>query len=529
MRMYWISWTVVWFVFSADEEARCEIPRGHFTNPIKLGPNVNSGAGVAAPNESADGLTLYFNSNRGGGWGSYDIYQATRATVNDAFGDVMNLGPDLNSPANDGKSIISFDGLTLYFRSNRSRGVGSADIWQATRATMNDTFGDVINLGAINSAFDDRPGHISRDDLTLYFHSNRRGGAGGFDIYMATRENLSDPFGDVTNLAGGINASTGESSPSVSSDGLVMFFSDRPRAPVRRGGDGGADLWVAERESTDQPFGDVVNVDNFSLNSDVNSRFSEWNPSISRDWPALGSRLYFQSNRPGIYQATWVPEPMLQAGDANQNLSFDQLDLVQVQVAAKYLTEEAATWGEGDWDGAPGGSPGNPPAGDGLFNQFDIIAANVAGLYLQGPYAAVKTGGATGDGLTSLVYDVGTGELSVDAPAGMELSSINVTSTGGSFLGGKPAVLNGAFDNFASDNIFKATFGGSFGSISFGNILPAGIAEIALAADLSAVGSLAGGGDLGNVDLVYVPEPASALMLVLGLVMGLSYLRKLKR
>ncbi len=62
----------------------------------------------------------------------------------------------------------------------------------------------------------------------------------------------------------------------------------------------------------------------------------------------------------------------LLAGDADQDLDFDQLDLVQVQVAAKYLTALAATWGEGDWNGAPGGSPGNPPAGDGLFNQFDF-------------------------------------------------------------------------------------------------------------------------------------------------------------
>ena len=210
------------------------------------------------------------------------------------------------------------------------------------------------------------------------------------------------------------------------------------------------------------------------------------------------------------------PTP-LQAGDADQDLDFDQLDLVQVQVAAKYLSGQAATWGEGDWDAAPGGSLGNPPVGDGLFNQFDIIAANLAGVYLQGPYAAIQTGAVEEDGQTSLVYDAGTGELLVDAPSGKELTSINVTSAGGKFIGTKPAVLDGAFDNFAADNVFKATFGGSFGSISFGNVLPIAIAESDLAADLSAVGSLAGGGDLGDVDLVYVPEPTCALLLITGL------------
>lgn len=88
-----------------------------------------------------------------------------------------------------------------------------------------------------------------------------------------------------------------------------------------------------------------------------------------------------------------VALPLLQAGDADQDLDFNQLDLVQVQIAAKYLTGQAATWGEGDWNGAPGGSPGNPHLGDGLFNQLDIVAAQQAGLYLRGAYA----GGAEGE------------------------------------------------------------------------------------------------------------------------------------
>ena len=218
----------------------------------------------------------------------------------------------------------------------------------------------------------------------------------------------------------------------------------------------------------------------------------------------------------------------LLAGDANMDLEFNQLDLVQVQIAAKYLTGQAATWGEGDWNGAPGGEPGSPPAGNGFFDQLDIIGALGAGTYLTGPYAAVAKGGTTGDDQTSLVYDAGTGELSVDPPAGKDLTSINITSAGSKFVGDKPAVLDGAFDNFGADNIFKATFGGSFGSITFGNALAAGIGEDELAADLSAVGSLAGGGDLGAVDLVYVPEPTSLVLTVFG-VMLLGVARRARR
>ena len=208
--------------------------------------------------------------------------------------------------------------------------------------------------------------------------------------------------------------------------------------------------------------------------------------------------------------------PDLRPGDADQDLDFDQLDLVQVQVAAKYLTGQAATWGEGDWNGEPIGKPGNPTAGDGLFNQFDIIAAQQAAAYLQGPYSAIQTGGSVENDQTSLVYNAGTGELAVNVPSRLELTSLNVTSASGKFIGTEPAVLDGAFDNFAADNVFKTTFGGSFGSISFGNILPVDISEAELASDLSAVGSLAGGGDLGDVALVYIPEPATATLFLCG-------------
>jgi hypothetical protein len=84
-------------------------------------------------------------------------------------------------------------------------------------------------------------------------------------------------------------------------------------------------------------------------------------------------------------------------GDADMDLQFDQLDLVKVQIADKYLTGQPATWGEGDWNGAPGGEPGTPPLGDGLFNQWDIIAALQFGAYLTGPHAAITPAGIRGD------------------------------------------------------------------------------------------------------------------------------------
>ena len=136
----------------------------------------------------------------------------------------------------------------------------------------------------------------------------------------------------------------------------------------------GIDLDADEDMLIDEP-GDVAAAMQFSLDLDAGESatlaFNYVGGSLSNAVFPLASRS-------------------LHAGDADQDLDFDQLDLVKVQVAAKYLTGEAATWGEGDWDGAPGGEQGDPPAGDGKFDQLDIVSALSGGVYLAGPYAALK-------------------------------------------------------------------------------------------------------------------------------------------
>jgi hypothetical protein len=221
--------------------------------------------------------------------------------------------------------------------------------------------------------------------------------------------------------------------------------------------------------------------------------------------------------------------PRLEAGDADQDLDFDQLDLVKVQIGGKYLTGQAATWGEGDWNGAPGGSQGNPPPGNSRFDQGDIIAALNANKYLKGKYAALaNANGARGDGQTSIIYNAGTGEVAVDAPAGVQLTSVNIDSAGRIFTGAPAQNLGGSFDNDADGNIFKATFGSSFGSLSFGNVAQAGLSQQFVLNDLTVVGSLAGGGALGNVDLIYIPEPSTLVLVGLGL-LGLAAARMRRR
>ena len=89
--------------------------------------------------------------------------------------------------------------------------------------------------------------------------------------------------------------------------------------------------------------------------------------------------------------------------------------------------------------------------------------------------------------------------------------------------------FTGSFDTTSGDNLFKATFGGSFGDISLGvGVMPAMMSADDVVADLTAQGSLEGGGALGPVDLIYVaiPEPSTMALLVFGLIGLTACLRR---
>ena len=139
------------------------------------------------------------------------------------------------------------------------------------------------------------------------------------------------------------------------------------------------DGWAYRQQ--DQPAEDA----RFLLDSWTFSGPDAWDGSFTND--DSESPMPIGSFTPPLAETT-----PLQAGDADRDLDFDQFDLIQVQVAAKYLTGQSATWGEGDWDGAPGGEPSNPPRGDGFFNQLDIISALEADIYLSGTYAVHPPG-----------------------------------------------------------------------------------------------------------------------------------------
>ena len=161
------------------------------------------------------------------------------------FSNATNLGLSVNSPEADFDPSISADGLELYFNSYRSGGFGNADIWVATRKTEAGPWGKPVNLGAsINSPAHENAPYISADGLSLYFCSDRSGGCGGRDVWVTKRKTRSDPWGEPVNLGPSVNSAADEHGPSISSDGLSLYFSGLWDDLKRSGGLGQADISI---------------------------------------------------------------------------------------------------------------------------------------------------------------------------------------------------------------------------------------------------------------------------------------------
>lgn len=104
---------------------------GHRIGPPVPVPAVNSPSEDARPSVRRDGLEIVFDSNRPGGQGLFDIWSATRPDSRAPWSQPVNLGPALNSPAAETRPSLSTDGTILYFGSTR---LASQDVFISTRA-----------------------------------------------------------------------------------------------------------------------------------------------------------------------------------------------------------------------------------------------------------------------------------------------------------------------------------------------------------------------------------------------------------
>ncbi|OHB74887.1 MAG: hypothetical protein A2Z25_10715 [Planctomycetes bacterium RBG_16_55_9] len=324
-----------------------------FGKPQNLGPTVNSLYHDAGPSLSADGLDLYFYSDRPGGSGGYDIWVSTRQGVEDPWGLPANLGAPVNSQYNECYPSLSSDGLTLYFSdyysgSPRPGGLSAGDIWMTTRPSRSAPWGTPVNMGApINGSTLDMSPTISGDCLTLIFTSNNRaGGRGSWDLWMSTRAGVQDPWGPPMNLGSTVNSGGWDGEGGLSWDGRAVFF-DSGRAGIV----GTVDLWMSTRKTIADPWAVAVN-----LGSVVNSSGNDGTARVSPDMRTL----YFCSDRPGGFGSyDLYTAPILPIVDFNGDGIVDGAD---VSIMVDYWRTDNSIC-----------DIGPPPWGDGIVDVQDLI------------------------------------------------------------------------------------------------------------------------------------------------------------
>jgi hypothetical protein len=259
-----------------------------WSTPVNLGPTINSAWVDAGAAISKDGLSLYFNSDRPGGFGNQDIWVSQRAKKNASWGTPWNLGTVVNTAALEAVPSLSLDEHWLFFNSTRAGGFGQADLWASYRVNVHDDFawGPPINLGPnVNSTALDAGADLFANDEVgsplLFFVSARPGGPGNLDIYVSPL--TKHGFGPAA-LVPELNSVANDRRPSVRFDGLEVFFdSDRI-------GSAGADLWTSSRDNVSQPWSTPIN-----LGATVNSASDDIQPFIAAD----PETLIFASNRSG--------------------------------------------------------------------------------------------------------------------------------------------------------------------------------------------------------------------------------------
>jgi len=150
--------------------------------PQKLPTEINSKAWETHASLSADGNTLYFTSNREGGYGGRDIYMCEKL-ANGKWSKALNLGPKINTEYDEESPFILTDGVTLYFSSKGHESMGGFDIFTSTLSD-DGYWSTPENIGyPINTTDDDVFYVPTVDEKHAYYASAKQGGYGDFDIY----------------------------------------------------------------------------------------------------------------------------------------------------------------------------------------------------------------------------------------------------------------------------------------------------------------------------------------------------------
>src|SRR5689334_8245760 len=251
-------------------------PVGIFGAPTPL-VGFATTAGEAIARLSPDELTMFFSGTVNST--DWNLYVATRSHRSEPFNAPTPLG--VNSPSNEYDPVASRDGSLLLFHTDRD-GIGR--IYAASRSTSVGNFinpSPILGVASMATSENDAQAFLTSDDQELWFTSDRAGGAGGFDIYRATRSGIA--FSSPVRVSE-LSSSSHDYLPVLGEDRLTIYWSS-----TRPGGQGGFDIWRSHRSTTADGWGTPVLV------PELNSSATDLAAWLSPD----SCRLYMASERAG--------------------------------------------------------------------------------------------------------------------------------------------------------------------------------------------------------------------------------------
>ncbi|MBR9974927.1 MAG: PD40 domain-containing protein [Bacteroidetes bacterium] len=236
---------------------------------------LNSSDNDFAPMLLGNGRIMYFTSDREG---DQNIYTAMQGGGN--WEQVQEAGPELNTSGDEGGTTVTPDGHWMVFTGcDRDDSFGDCDLYIAEY--VDGSWRNVKNLGPnVNSpAWDSQP-TISPDGLMLFFVSERPGGLGGTDLWM-TKRSFGGDWSPAVNLGRTVNTTGDEFAPHIAADNATLYFSSDMHPGI-----GGQDVYRSKRAGSGWSSPQ-------HLGTPVNSEYDDYFCSLKLN----SEDMYFSSNR----------------------------------------------------------------------------------------------------------------------------------------------------------------------------------------------------------------------------------------
>lgn len=194
------------------------------------------------------------------------------------FGPATPVGGGVSTASDEDDPALTADMLEIWFDSDRAGGKGGGELWVATRPDVGATFGSATDVMALNTTGDDATPELSPDGLTVWWVA--AGMLGAKDVWTATRPSRAGAWSTPADVVE-VSSSGDEAGPAVTPDGLTMAL-----ASDKTGND---DLYISERATTAAVWGTRQRITELSTSS------GDGEPWIN----AARTYIVFSSNRPG--------------------------------------------------------------------------------------------------------------------------------------------------------------------------------------------------------------------------------------